>query len=38
MTNKEAKKILEYLKLKKMAFCFYNGILVSREDCYEVLK
>lgn len=38
MTKEIAKKILNYLIAKKMAFCFYQGVLVSQEDCKKVLK
>lgn len=38
MTKDEAKKILDYLTSKNMAFCFTpNGELVSREQCEAIL-
>lgn len=38
MFDKETyKKILDYLREKKMTFCFYEGIFVSYEHCYNAL-
>ena len=38
MTKQKAKEIYQYLLDKNMGFCFYNGQLVSREDCLKVVK
>jgi hypothetical protein len=33
-----AKKVLDYLISKNMGFCYLeNGIMISREDCLQVL-
>lgn len=37
LSKKEASALLKYLRDKRMAFCFYNGALVSREDCKYIL-
>ena len=33
----EACKISDYLLLNKIGFCFYEGILISKEDCEEII-
>lgn len=37
ITKLQYKKIYNYLITKNIGFCFFNGILVSREDCEEQL-
>lgn len=38
LTLKEAETIYCYLIDKKMEFCFYAGVLVSRDYCKEVIS
>jgi len=33
----EAIRIIEHLKRTNQAFCFYDGVLVSRQDCEKVI-
>jgi hypothetical protein len=38
LTKKEAMAILNHLKSNNMAFCFYGGLLISREACEKVIN
>lgn len=38
ITKEKAEKILDYLLCRDMAWCFYNGMLVSVEDCERIIN
>lgn len=38
ITKEKAEKILDYMLCRGMGFCFYNGILVSVEQCESIIN
>ena len=38
ITKEKAEKILDHLLQRGMGWCFYNGLLVSVEDCERIIN